>query len=116
MENCHCCPHTKKSNNVSDLRPISLLPLPGKILEIFIHNKFTDYLEFFQILFNCQFGFRPTLSTTVAIFTFTNDIGINLNNNRLTLTTFINFRKAFDTLDHTLLINTFTNSNEPQYS
>lgn len=96
--------YLKLKTLVSDLRPISLLSLPGKILETFIHRNYREYLEFFKILSDRQFGFCPALSTIDTIFTLINDKGSNLNNGKLTLTTFIDFGKAFDTLDHLILM------------
>lgn len=96
-------PKIANSPNVSDLRPISLLPLPGKILEKFIHNDLMTYLNNHNLLSDSQFGFRPALSTTDAIATLIDDIGLNYNNSMLTLTTYIHFSKAFDTLNHEIL-------------
>lgn len=92
-------PKIANSKKVSDLRPISLLPLPGKVLERFIHRNLMNHLESNKSISDFQFGFRPALSTTDAITTLIDDTGINLNNNKLTLATFIDFQKAFDTLN-----------------
>lgn len=97
-------PKIKHSHNVSDLRPISLLPLPGKVLEHFVHSNLLIHLDRHDLLSRWQFGFRPGLSTTDAIATLVDDVGLNLNNRQLTIATFIDFRKAFDTLDHTLIL------------
>lgn len=98
-------PKISNPTDVSDLRPISLLPLPGKLLEKYIHSFILDHLEFNKYFSNTQFGFRPGRSTTDAITTLIDDIGINLNNKQLTLATFIDFCKAFDTLNHNILLN-----------
>lgn len=50
-------PKTKNPSNVTDLRPISLLPLPGKILEHFIHHDLMIHLERHDLLSRKQFGF-----------------------------------------------------------
>lgn len=55
-----------------------------------------------------QFGFHPGKSTTDAISLLVDNIGLNMNNNQLTLATFIDFSKAFDTLDHNILIDRLT--------
>lgn len=104
-------PKIKHSHNVSDLRPISLLPLPGKILERSVHANLLTYLEQHNLLSRWQFGFRPGLSTTDAIATLVDDVGHNLNNRLLTIATFIDFRKAFDTLDHSLIIERISSLN-----
>lgn len=97
-------PKVKNSKNVSDLRPISLLPTPGKALEHIIHDRLMSHLVLNKLLSRRQFGFRPGLSTIDAISTLIDDVGLALNNNQLTIATFIDFKKAFDTLDHKLII------------
>lgn len=102
-------PKIPNPTRVSDLRAISLLPTPGKILERFVHRDLMYRLTENDLLSHCQFGFRLGYSTTDAIFTLVDDIGNNMNNNKLTLTTNIDFSKVFDTLDHNKLIKRLTN-------
>lgn len=97
-------PKVKNSTSATELRPVSLVPLPDKILEKFIHTNLMTYLNTNDILFDKQYGFRPGLSTTDAIATLIDDIGLALNSGRLTIATFIDFSKAFYTLDHGLLL------------
>lgn len=52
--------------NVNNYRPISLLPLPGKLLESLVHKHLIDYLENYSILTKNQWGFRPKRSTADA--------------------------------------------------
>lgn len=63
-----------------------------------------SYFQANQLLSNNQFGFRPGVSTTDAICTLIDDIGLNLNAGKLTIATFIDFSKAFDTLNHSLIL------------
>ena len=56
---------TPKSCN--DLRPISLLPLPGKIMEQIVHDQMRQFLETTNYLVDQQFGFRQGKSTTKAL-------------------------------------------------
>lgn len=97
-------PKVTNSTNVSDLRPISLLLLPGKILEKFIHDCLMEHLLYHNLLSDNQYGFQPGISTSDAIATLIDDVGLNVNNNKLTVATFIDFSKAFDTLDHGILL------------
>ena len=59
-------PLQKEGNtkDVNNLRPISLLPLPGKILEKIVQKYLSEYLETNNILDDKQGGFRPKHSTT----------------------------------------------------
>ena len=47
-----------KANTVNQLRPISLLPVPGKILERLVYNQTIKHLDYYNILTESQFGFR----------------------------------------------------------
>ena len=70
--------------DASNLRPVSLLPLPGKMLERIIHNQLMKYLETFQILNKHQSGFRKHHSTIATISAFTDDIAQEINKGNLT--------------------------------
>lgn len=67
-------PKTQNSKSVSDLRPISLLPIPGKVLEHIIHDSLMIHLESSKILSHRQFGFRPGMSTAILFIIYVNDL------------------------------------------
>ena len=66
-----------KPVKVSDYRPISLLPLPGKLLEKLLHEQSLPYLENESLLTNSQNGYRKSHNTTVTIYKFVNSIASN---------------------------------------
>ena len=90
--------------NVSNYRPISILPLPGKIMEKIIHNRLTTFMDIHNILTPYQDGFRKGRSTIDTIAGFTDDIATNMNQGNCTIAAFIDFKKAFDTVSHEILI------------
>ena len=92
------------SNDVNNLRPVSLLPLPGKILEKLIQEKLSHYLEFNNILDVKQGGFRPNHSTTDTAVKLTEDIYYAMNNKKATAVVYVDRRKAFDTVNHQILL------------
>ena len=55
----------KDQQLLSNYRPISLLPILSKVLEKVVHNKLSRYLQFHEILYESQYGFRKHHSTTV---------------------------------------------------
>ena len=97
-----------KSGNRSDpnnYRPITVLPTVSKILERAVHCQLYNYLTVNKILTSKQFGFRPKLSTPIALAHFTDNIFEKMDNGYLTGALFLDLSKAFDTIDHTVLLN-----------
>ena len=91
-------------SDVNNLRPVSLLPLPGKILEKLVHKKLLHFLEINNLLDHNQGGFRPNRSTINTVAKMTDMIFNAMNNKEITVAAFIDFRKAFDTVNHEILI------------
>ena len=90
--------------DVGNYRPISLLPLPGKLLERVVHSHVMSFLEGRSLLNPNQGGFRGGRSTTDTISKFTDDIFQGINDGEVTMATFIDLKKAFDTVDHEILV------------
>ena len=90
--------------DVNNLRPISLLPLPGKLLEQVVHQQIMEYISMHNLLCKEQGGFRKGFSTISKIADFTDDLFTAINENKLTLAAFIDLRKAFDTVNHNILL------------
>ena len=89
---------------VKNYRPISLLPLPGKILEKLVHAQLSDYLETNSLLTAGQHGFRREHSTLHSVAQLTDYVNVKLDAKLPTLVTYIDFRKAFDCVQHPILL------------
>ena len=97
-------PKTGNLSLVQNYRPISLLPLPGKILEKLAHKQISDYLDEKSLLTDKQHGFRKSHSTTHSVAQLVNFVNYNMDMRRPTLAVYIDFRKAFDCVQHDILI------------
>ena len=102
-------PKSGSLSKVQNYRPISLLPLPGKILEKLVHSQISDYLESALLLNAEQHGFRKDHSTIHSIAQFTAYVNSNLDDRTPTYATFVNFRKAFDCVQHDTLLDKLKN-------
>ena len=89
---------------VSNYRPISLLPIFSKIMERLIYNQFIEYIEKYNILSDLQFGFQKNKSTEHAISTIFTNITNALKNKQSSYCIFLDFAKAFDTVNHDILL------------
>ena len=88
----------------SNYRPISLLPSISKIFEYVIFKQLITYLNTNNLLFPQQFGFRPAHSTELAALKLVNNIISGLNDHKAIQHLYIDLSKAFDSLDHSILL------------
>ena len=88
----------------SNYRPFSILTQFSKILEKLFNNRLEIFLGKYKILCDNQYGFRKNSSTSYALVKLIEDISNNIDNGKVTLGIFIDLQKAFDTLNHDLLI------------
>jgi hypothetical protein len=102
----HVLPIFKNNNKheFTNYRPISLLTCLSKILEKIIHNRLYVFLEDNKLFSDLQFGFRKKLSTIDAITCFLTKLIPSLDKKEFNIGIFIDLSKAFDTIDHDILL------------
>ena len=88
----------------SSYRPISLLPLISKIFEKIVHDQMIDYLAQYNILYKYQSSFRTKHSTDLCLSYLNDKILKGFDNGLLTGMILIDLQKAFDTIDHNILL------------
>lgn len=89
---------------MSNYRPISVLPVFSKILEKLMLKRLSHFFEQFNIFYKLQFGFRSRHSTSLALIYLTDVIFQSINEGDTVLGVLIDYRKAFDTVDHNILL------------
>ena len=90
--------------NISNYRPISVLPCFSKILERLMHNRLMQFIKKHQILHENQYGFRENHSTNLALSYLIDKIVMEYEKGNSVLGIFIDFSKAFDTINHAILL------------
>ena len=89
---------------LSNYRPISVLPILSKIFEKCIANRLTKWMSKHAIISPKQFGFQKGKSTIDALSSLTDYIYNSINSKHHLISIFIDLRKAFDTVQHSLLL------------
>ena len=97
-------PKVGNKHLVNNWRPISIIPLIGKLMEKLCTNLLNNHLEYNNILCNEQYGFRPKRSTSLAIFNYVKNITDQINQKKIVGAIYLDFAKAFDSINHDLLI------------
>ena len=91
-------------NEFTNYRPVSLLPQFSKVLEKLFDIRLQKFIDKCNILSNSQYGFRSNCSTSLALLELTEEICTAVVNRKVTTGVFIDLKKAFDTIDHKLLL------------
>jgi hypothetical protein len=96
-------------NLITNYRPISILPVFSKLFERLMYNRLMDFIMSNDILYKYQFGFRRNYSTTMALVTLVDNIMSALDTGNIVIGVFLDFKKAFDTVNHDILLNKLSN-------
>ena len=106
LKKADVCPIYKKNDKTKceNYRPISLLSNLSKIYERTMHTRIYDFLEISNVFYKFQFGFRKKYSTNHALLSIVEEIRETLDDKTFACGVFIDLEKAFDTVNHTILL------------
>ena len=91
-------------NLYCNYRPISLLSNVNKIFEKLVYKRVYTFLNIHNCIYDLQFGFRSNHSTHHALLSLTENIRESLDQSKFACGMFIDLQKAFDTVDHQILL------------
>ena len=85
-------------------RPISVLPMLSKLLEKHICEHLYDFCQERGLLYRHQSGFRKFHSTEIVLIRLIDQLLFDLDRNKVSGLIFVDYKKAFDLIDHLLLV------------
>ena len=91
-------------SDCSNYRPVSLLSIPSKVVEHLVCSQLNSHLQKQNLQTEHQWGFRPQRSTEDMLLYMTEKWRKSIDNNEVVAVLFIDFRKAFDSVSHQILI------------
>ena len=93
-----------KKEDLNNYRPITVLPTIARIFEKLIYEQLYSYLVDNGVLGNPQWGFRSFHSTVLALNKSTDSWLMRIDKGKLNSVAFLDIKKAFDTVNHDILI------------
>ncbi|CAB4027542.1 Hypothetical predicted protein, partial [Paramuricea clavata] len=102
----YCCCRLLHENNIHIFERMSVFPLRSNVFNCVnnLRNCFYKFLNAQDLLSSKQFGFRPKYSTTTALSNFADEVLLNMEQGNLCGAVFLDLAKAFDTVDHCILL------------
>ena len=95
---------TEDPTQFSNYRPVSVLPVLSQVFERILKARLVEFLDKQGVVIPGQYGFRAGHSTDMAILDMVEKVRSAWAERSVALGVFINLKKAFDTVDHDILL------------
>jgi hypothetical protein len=92
------------NNEISNFRPISILPYFSKLFEKIMYDRLLSHINHINLLYPLQHGFQTGHSTSMSLLDMQDKISKAIDNNEFSIGIFLDLAKAFDTVNHTILL------------
>ena len=96
--------NTNDETDPGNYRPISILSIFNRIFEKLMYKRLQNYCDKEKLLYDKQYGFRAKHSTQHALVDIVNNVYNNMDKGLHSCGVFIDLKKAFDTVDHSILL------------
>ena len=99
-----------ETDELGNYRPISVISSAARVFEKLIYYQLYEFFTKHDVLGHNQWGFRSRHSTALALIDCSNNWFINIDRGGITSTVLLDIKKAFDTIDHDILLNKLNHS------
>ena len=95
---------SEEHDDRSNYRPISVLPVVSRLFEKLIYDQLYNHIDKNKYLYMHQSSFRALHSVVTCLLKSINNWYVNIDNSKVNAVIFIDLKKAFDTVDHDILL------------